>query len=103
MRTLTLKITILLLSLASASAIAAPVCRDADAKVASDEASLAFFRKQGSVFRPAKVLKVHSPSRNKEVASYIQVGERHYTIFSLVRPDCEARFIKRTRQGAWPG
>lgn len=103
MRTLTQITIILALSVASAIASAGPVCRDADARAASDQAALAFFRKQGEVFRPAKVLKVHSPSRNKEVASYIQVKERHYTIFALVTPECDARFIKRTRQGAWPG
>ncbi|HBS41478.1 MAG TPA: hypothetical protein DEA26_02270 [Oceanospirillales bacterium] len=92
-----------LLAAVSLSASALPECRDADAKAASDAKALGFFRRQGEVFRPAKVLKLHLPSRTKEVASYIRVGEKHYSIFTLVNPDCEAHFIKRTRQGDWPG
>lgn len=89
--------------LVPASVSAAPVCRDSDAKATANEAALEFFRKQGDIFRPAKVLKVHSPSRFKEVGSYVRAGEKHYSIFTLVSPDCEAHFIKRTRQGPWPG
>lgn len=103
MRTLNLKITILLMALVASSASAAPVCRDADAKSIANEAALDFFRKQGEIFRPAKVFKVHSPSRFKEVGSYVKIGKKQYSIFTLVSPDCEAHFIKRTRQGPWPG
>lgn len=81
-----------------ASTHALPVCSDRDAKVASDDLALGFFRQQGNVFHPARVLKKHSPSRAKEVASYIEVGERRYSIFTLVDVECQARFIKRTRQ-----
>jgi hypothetical protein len=51
------------------------------------------------IFHPARVLKVHHPSRRKEVASYVKTGEKHYSIFTLIDADCNARFIKRTRQG----
>jgi len=71
----------------STGAFALPVCPDRDAKSASDVKALSYFRKQ------------HHPSRDKEVASYVKVGDKHYSIFTLVNPDCEARFIKRTRQG----
>lgn len=77
---------------------ALPVCSDRDAKTASNDLALSLFRQQGEVFHPARVLKKHSPSRAKEVASYIAVGQRRYSMFALVSPECEARFIKRTRQ-----
>ena len=76
-----------------------PVCSDLDAKAASDQKALSYFRQQGEIFHPARVLKKHHPSRDKEVGSYVKVGERYYSIFTLVNPACEARFIKRTRQG----
>ncbi len=81
------------------SAEALPVCSDRDAKAASDEKALSYFRKQGEIFHVARVLKKHHPSRDKEVASYVRFGDKHYSIFTLVDPDCRARFIKRTRQG----
>lgn len=83
----------------STGALALPVCPDRDAKSASDDKALSYFRKQGEIFHVARVLKKHHPSRDKEVASYVKVGDKHYSIFTLVNPDCEARFIKRTRQG----
>ena len=50
-------------------------CRDQAAKDASDQKALSFFGKQGEIFHPAKVLKLHSPTRVKEVASYVKFGE----------------------------
>ncbi|MEE3190561.1 MAG: hypothetical protein VX281_06355 [Pseudomonadota bacterium] len=79
--------------------MALPVCSDRDAKAASDEKALSYFRKQGEIFHPARVLKKHNTSRHKEVASYVKFGEKRYSIFTLVDTDCYARFIKRTRQG----
>ncbi|MCT7357644.1 hypothetical protein [Thalassolituus pacificus] len=73
-------------------------CLDRDAKAASDEKAKAYF-KVAEIFHPARVLKVHHPSRRKEVASYVKTGEKHYSIFTLIDADCNARFIKRTRQG----
>lgn len=81
-----------------ASSWAVADCRDWDAKAAGDELALSYFR-QAEVFRPARVLKLHHPSRHKEVASYVAVGDKRYSIFSLVDENCRARFIKRTRQG----
>jgi len=89
----------LILLLAALPAKAIEPCRDRDAKAASDEKALSYFRKQGEIFHPARVLKVHNPSRIKEVASYVKVGEKHYSIFNLVTPECKAVFRKRTRQG----
>lgn len=78
---------------------ALPVCADRDAKAASDDYALGLFNKQGDVFRPARVFKRHNTTRHKEVVSYVAVKEKHYSIFTVVDVDCEARFIKRTRQG----
>jgi hypothetical protein len=72
-------------------------CRDRDAWAASDALAQSFF-KEVEVFRQARVLKVHHPSRRKEVASYIKAGERRYSIFTLVDEECRATFRKRTRQ-----
>jgi len=80
-------------------AVALPDCPDRDAKAASDDLALGYFRQKGEIFYPAKVLKRHHPSRHKEVASYVRYEAKHYSIFSLVSEDCDARFIKRTRQG----
>jgi len=85
--------------LVSVSVTALPVCSDFDAKAASDDKALSYFRQQGEIFHPARVLKKHNTSRHKEVASYVRFGEKHYSIFTLVDVDCNARFIKRTRQG----
>ena len=76
---------------------AEPECNDRDAVVASDTLAKKLF-KAAVVFHPALVLKRHWPSRQKEVASYIQAGEKKYSIYTLVSPDCQAHFIKRTRQ-----
>ena len=75
------------------------ICRDKDAKAAGDEKALSYFRQKGEIFHPARVQKVHHPSRFKEVASYVRYGDKHYTIFTLVNTDCVAHFRKRTRQG----
>ncbi len=83
----------------SCSAVAAEVCRDREAMASGDEKALSYFRKQGEIFHPARVLKVHHPSGNKEVASYVRFGAKHYSIFTLIDPDCRAHFRKRTRQG----
>jgi len=74
-------------------------CRDKEAIAASDAKALSYFRKQGEIFHPARILKVHHPSRLKEVASYVRYGEKHYSIFTLVDAGCSAHFRKRTRQG----
>ncbi|MGB0503328.1 MAG: hypothetical protein ACPGGD_04715 [Thalassolituus sp.] len=91
---------VLILTLSVAMPIQAlPVCADRDAKIASDEYALGLFRKQGEIFHPSRVFKRHHTSRHKEVGSYVKVKEKHYSIFTLVDTDCNARFIKRTRQG----
>ena len=77
---------------------AAAMCRDRDAWAASDALALRFFR-EAQVFKQARVLKVHHPSGRKEVASYIQNGDKRYSIFNLVGPDCVAVYRKRTRHG----
>ena len=74
------------------------MCRDRNAWAASNELAQSFF-KEAEVFKPARVLKVHHPSKRKEVASYIKTGKRRYSIFTLVDSDCQAVFRKRTRQG----
>ena len=74
-------------------------CRDRDAIAASDTKALSYFGTKGEIFHPGRVQKVHNPSRFKEVASYVKVGDKHYSIFTLVTTDCKAQFRKRTRQG----
>jgi len=79
---------------------AAPVwalCSDVDAKAAADAIALGLYKK-GSVFRGAVVHTRHHPSGNKEVVSYVKVGDKHYTLVSLVFEDCRAEFRKRTRR-----
>ncbi|GGY34608.1 hypothetical protein GCM10011297_04580 [Bacterioplanes sanyensis] len=71
-------------------------CRDRDAMTASDELALRLLR-QAEISHPAKVLKVHHPTKRKEIASYIKAGQRYYSIFTLVDEDCNAVFRKRTR------
>jgi hypothetical protein len=73
-------------------------CLDRDAKAASNDKAKSYF-KTAEIFHPARVLKVHHPSRQKEVASYVKTGKKYYSIFTLVNEDCQAHFIKRTRQG----
>lgn len=95
-----MKALILLFGLVTLSAAQAEdICRDKDAKAAGDDKALSYFRQKGEIFHPAKVLKVHHPSRFKEVASYVRYGEKHYSIFTLVNTECVAHFRKRTRQG----
>ena len=72
-------------------------CRDADAIEAANKKAASYY-KNGEVFHPAVIQKIHHPSRKKEVASYIKAGEKHYSIFTLVDHDCKVKFIKRTRQ-----
>jgi len=68
-----------------------------DAKAAADALALGYY-KNGSVFRGAVVYIRHHPSGNKEVASYVKIGDKHYTVVSLVFDDCRAEFRKRTRR-----
>jgi len=75
-----------------------PECRDRDAIAAGDGLAQSYF-KESEIFRRGRVLKLHHPSRHKEVVSYVRTGEKHYSIFSVINHDCIARFIKRTRQG----
>lgn len=72
-------------------------CRDRDAIAASDESAKAFFRK-AEIFHPGKILKVHHPSRRKEIASYVKTGKKRYSIFNLVNEECKVVYRKRTRQ-----
>jgi hypothetical protein len=72
-------------------------CPDFDAMDAANKKALSYF-KNGAVFYPPVVLKVHHPSRKKEVASYIKVDDKRYSIFTLVDLECGVRFLKRTRQ-----
>jgi hypothetical protein len=73
------------------------LCRDADAIAAANQKAASYF-KDGSVFHPGVVQKVHNPSGKKEIASYIKTGEKRYSIFTLVDEDCNVKFRKRTRQ-----
>lgn len=74
------------------------ICPDRDAIAAGEELAKSYFR-TSSIFHQGRVLKVHHPSKNKEVAAYVDTGDgRKYSIFSVVNHDCQARFIKRTRQ-----
>jgi len=68
-----------------------------DAKAAADTLALGLYR-SGSVFRGAVVYIRHQPSGSKEVASYVKIGDEHYTVVSLVFDDCRAEFRKRTRR-----
>lgn len=72
-------------------------CRDFDAMAAANEKANSYFKKS-DVFHPAVVQKVHHPSRKKEIASYIKMGKKRYTVFTLVDADCEVKFLKRSRQ-----
>lgn len=72
-------------------------CRDYDAIDAANKKALSYF-KDGEVFHPAVVQKIHHPSRKKEVASYIKTGDKRYSIFILVDQECGVQFRKRTRQ-----
>lgn len=72
-------------------------CRDIDAIAAGEALAQSYF-KSSEIFHRGFVQKVHNPSGRKEVAAYVKTGDRHYSVFSLVDENCEAKFIKRTRQ-----
>jgi hypothetical protein len=72
-------------------------CRDGDAIAAADKKAGSYFKK-GNIFHPAVVQKVHHPSRKKEVASYIKVDKKYYSIITLVDQECGVQFRKRSRQ-----
>lgn len=89
---------IFLLSSFGWSRAALAECRDIDAIAAGEALAKSYFNAP-KIFHSGRVLKVHHPSRHKEVSAYVQTGDgRHYSIFSLVDENCQARFIKRTRQ-----
>lgn len=71
-------------------------CRDAQAFGAANDKALSYF-KNGEVFKAAVMQKNHHTSGNKEIASYIKSGDKHYSIFTLVDADCNAKFRKRSR------
>ena len=73
-------------------------CSDLDSMMASDTLAQSYFQ-QSELFESSRVLKKHSPSLHKEVVSYVKADNRFYSIFTLVDKQCEARFMKRTRQG----
>jgi len=91
--------SLLLVSALLASASVEAMCRDAQARTASNEKALSYFRK-GETFQAAKILKVHHPSGVREVASYVKNKGMSYVIFTQVNQDCVAKFIKRTRPRA---
>jgi len=93
-----MKYFLLLMVCLTASLPVTAMCRDRDAWAAGDTLAQSFF-KESEVFKRARVLKVHHPSKRKEVASYIKTGKRRYSIFTLVDQNCQAVFRKRTRQG----
>jgi hypothetical protein len=72
-------------------------CRDGDAIAAANKKAASYFKK-GGVFHPAVVQKIHHPSRKKEVASYIKVDKKRYSMIMLVDQECGVQFRKRTRQ-----
>ena len=88
---------IALLTLMAFSSSSFSECRDFDAIDAANKKSLSYF-KNGVIFHPAVIQKIHHPSRKKEVASYVKAGEKHYSMFILVDQDCKTVFRKRTRQ-----
>ena len=72
-------------------------CNDMASIKAANTLAQSYFQ-QSKLFESGRVLKKHSPSRSKEVVSYVKVDERRYSIFTLVDTQCEAQFLKRTRQ-----
>jgi hypothetical protein len=72
-------------------------CRDYDAIDAANKKAESYY-KEGRIFHPAAVLKIHHPSRKKEVASYIKTGDTRYSLFFLIDHECKVAFMKRTRQ-----
>ena len=91
--------SLLLVSALLASASVEAMCRDAQARTASNEKALSYFKK-GETFQAAKILKVHHPSGVREVASYVKNKGMSYVIFTQVNQECVAKFIKRTRPRA---
>ena len=81
----------------SSVANAVDACSDTDATAASESLAQSFFQ-QSELFEKSRVLKEHSPSHKKEVVSYVKTQDRSYSIFTLVNTQCEAYFVKRTRQ-----
>lgn len=81
-------------SLIITSSLAWSQCNDYDAKTAANKVSEKLMK--GDVFKEAVVLKIHSPSKRKEVASYILADNLYYTIFSLVNSQCKVQIIKQT-------
>lgn len=77
---------------------AVAVCPDRDAIMAAEAHAQSYFR-GATIFHQGRVLKVHNPSKNKEVVAYVDSGDgRKYSIFTVVNHECQVRFIKRTRQ-----
>lgn len=72
-------------------------CRDLEAIAAANKKAVSYF-KQGEIFHPAVIQKNHHTSGKKEVASYVKVEGKRYSIFTLVDVDCSVSFRKRTRQ-----
>lgn len=92
-----LNVLVLFFSLLFSAVYAEAECRDFDAMAAANKKAASYF-KEGEVFHPAAVQKVHHPSRKKEIASYIKIGQKRYSIFTLVDENCQVQFRKRTRQ-----
>ncbi|REG85738.1 hypothetical protein [Marinomonas pollencensis] len=70
-------------------------CSDFEATKAADKVAEKYLK--GKIFQRAEVLKVHSPSKRKEIASYVKSDALYYTIFSLVNSQCKVQIIKRTQ------
>ncbi|WCN17635.1 hypothetical protein [Marinomonas mediterranea] len=87
--------TAIFLSILMGSTAYGAECSDKKSMEVADEYSQALMN--GEVFKRAKVLKRHHPSKRKEVASYIKAGDLYYTIYTLVSNDCVAHMIKRTK------
>ena len=92
-----LNVLVLFFSLLFPAVFVEAECRDFDAMAAANKKAASYF-KEGEVFHPAAVQKVHHPSRKKEIASYIKIGQKRYSIFTLVDENCQVQFRKRTRQ-----
>lgn len=70
-------------------------CSDFDATNAANKVAEKYLK--GKVFHRAEVLKVHRPSKRKEIASYIKTDTLYYTIFTLVNNQCKVQIIKQTQ------
>ena len=93
-----MRFTVIFLAACFFSNLSNAICRDFDAIAAANTKAASYF-KDGAVFHPGVIQKVHNPSGKKEVASYIKTGEKRYSIFTLVDENCNVTFRKRTRQG----